>query len=70
MTEYEVCIIGLQAALNLMIKDWRYIGTLSISQVVGEWEIKSHELAKYHKCLTHLKNMFSFISLTCTEDQK
>lgn len=42
MAEYEACIISLQVALNLKIKDLGiYEPYLIVSQVAGEWAIKS-----------------------------
>lgn len=38
---------------------------LIISQVTGEWTVRSLELAKYHKCLIYFKDMSRFIYLAC-----
>lgn len=64
VAEYETCIITLQTALDMKIKDFELYGDsiLIILQVNGEWTIKSPELVKYNKCLIHMKDMFQFIS--------
>lgn len=53
MTEYEACIIGLQAALDLNIRDVDVYGdsTLIICQAVGEWRTKDPKLVPYHRYL-------------------
>jgi ribonuclease HI len=56
MTEYEACIIGLQAALDLNIRDVDVYGdsTLIICQAAGEWRTKDPRLVPYHRYLEEL----------------
>ena len=51
--EYEVCIIGLQAALGLGVKELEVFGdsALIISQIQNKWKIKEEGLMPYHECL-------------------
>lgn len=64
MVEYEACIAGLEAALDMNIKDWEVYGDsiLIISQSIGEWGVKSPELAKYNGYLTKVRNAFRSVS--------
>lgn len=66
MVEYKACIIGLQAALDLKIKNLEVYGDsiLIISQVFGERTIKNPELATSHKCLMNLTDKFNSISFS------
>ena len=52
-TEYEACIMGLQAALSLGVKELEVYGDLAliISQIQNRWKIKEKKLMLYHECL-------------------
>ncbi|XP_030958866.1 uncharacterized protein LOC115980794 [Quercus lobata] len=52
-TEYEVCIMGLQAALGLGVKELEVYDDLAliISQIHNRWKIKEERLMSYHECL-------------------
>ena len=62
-TEYEACIIGLQAALGLGIKELKVYGdsALIISQIHNKWKIKEERLMPYHQCLQKWASKFSKI---------
>ncbi|XP_050896516.1 uncharacterized protein LOC127103289 [Lathyrus oleraceus] len=49
MAEYEVCIFGIEVAVDLRIKILEVYGDLAlvISQVRGEWEARDHKLILY-----------------------
>ena len=49
MAEYETCIIGLRAAIDLRIKFFSVFGdsALVISQIKGEWDTKHPNLIPY-----------------------
>ena len=49
-TKYEACIMGLQAALGLGVKELVVYGnsTLIISQAHNKWKIKEERLMPYH----------------------
>ena len=51
--EYEACIMGLQAALGLGVKELEVYGdsALIISQIQSRWKIKEEKLMPYHECL-------------------
>ena len=52
-TEYEACIIGLQAALGLGVKELEVYrdSALIISHVQNKWKIKEERLKPYHQYL-------------------
>ena len=52
-TEYEACIMGLQAAPGFGVKELDVYddSTLIISQVQNKWKIKEERLMPYHECL-------------------
>ena len=62
-TKYEACIIGLQAALGLGVKELEVYGdsTLIISQIHNKWKIKEERLLPYHQCLQKWASKFSKI---------
>ncbi|XP_030964216.1 uncharacterized protein LOC115985416 [Quercus lobata] len=62
-TEYEACIIRLQAALGLGVKELEVYGdsTLIISQIQNRWKIKEERLMPYHECLQKWASKFSKI---------
>ena len=49
VVEYEACVMGLQAAIEKMIKKLTIYGdsALVICQLNGEWEIKDSKLVPY-----------------------
>ena len=55
-TEYEVCIVGLQVALEFGIYDLSVFGDslLIISQIEGKWQVRDTKLIPYQKCVSHL----------------
>ena len=56
MAEYEACIMGLRAAINLRIKFLSVFGdsTLVISQIKDEWDTKHPNLIPYKECVLKL----------------
>ena len=52
-TEYNACIIRLQAALGLWVKELEVYkdSALIISQIQNKWKIKEERLMPYHECL-------------------
>ena len=62
-TEYEACIIGLQAAIGLRVKELEVYrdSVLIISQVQNKWKIKEERLMPYHQCLQKWASKFSKI---------
>lgn len=50
MAEYEACILGLEATIELWTKILEVYGdpTLVICQIKGEWEIRHPNLIPYH----------------------
>ena len=62
MAEYEACIFGLRAAIDLGIKSLVVFGdsTLVISQIKGEWDTKHPNLIPYKEhvlTLLHYKKI-------------
>ena len=64
--EYEACILGLEAALELNIKKIDVYGDsmLIICQVKGEWQIKEEKLIPYQEYLSKLAEEFEEIEFT------
>ena len=62
-TEYEACIMGLQAALSLGVKELEVYrdSALIISQVQDKWKIKKERLMPYHQCLQKWASKFNKI---------
>ena len=52
-TEYETCIIVLQAALGQGVKELEVYGDLAliITQIQNKWKIKEERLMPYYECL-------------------
>ncbi|KAI4351382.1 hypothetical protein L6164_005752 [Bauhinia variegata] len=74
MAEYEACIQGLKAAIDLKIKILDVFGDLAliIYQVKGEWQTRDPKLIPYQKFLTELIEEFdniTFSHLTCDKNQ-
>ena len=59
-TEYEACILGLEAALNLGIEKLNVFGNsnLIISQARGDWRVKEERLKPSHEYLDCLRARF------------
>src|SRR4030067_3157563 len=64
--EYEACILGLEAALELKIKKLDVYGDsmLIICQVKGEWQTKEEKLRPYQEYLSKLAGEFEEIEFT------
>ena len=62
-TKYEACIIGLQVALGLGVKELEEYGdsTLIVSQIHNKWKIQEEMLMPYHECLQKWALKFSKI---------
>ncbi|GKV46606.1 hypothetical protein SLEP1_g53580 [Rubroshorea leprosula] len=65
IAEYEACIAGMHAALDMNIQDLEIYGdsALIICQTNGEWQTKDPKLIPYHQNLETLIKKFRFISL-------
>ncbi|XP_075633385.1 uncharacterized protein LOC142605843 [Castanea sativa] len=63
VTKYEACIMGLQAALGLGVKELEVYGdsALIISQIQNKWKIKEERLMPYHECLQKWASKFTKI---------
>ena len=63
MAEYEACICGLQAAINMRIKKLQVYGdsALIIFQTKGDWKTRDSKLIPYQKLLAKLINSFEEI---------
>ncbi|XP_050919624.1 uncharacterized protein LOC127137185 [Lathyrus oleraceus] len=59
MAEYEACIYGLEAEINLRIKILEVFGdsALVISQVKGDWETRDNKLIPYKE---HIRKLISY----------
>ena len=59
-TEYETCIMGLQVALGLGVKEFEVYGdsALIISQIQNRWKIKEERLMPYHECFQKWASKF------------
>ena len=70
MAEYEACILGLRAAIDLRIKFLKVYGdsALVISQIKGEWDTKHSNLIPY--CNTVGELTFCFCQKTCCGKQE
>ena len=63
-TEYEACISGLEAALELGVKRVEIFGdsNLIISQARGDWRVREERLKPYHEKLEKVRKQFTEIS--------
>ena len=61
--KYEACIMGLQAALGLGVRELEVYGdlTLIISQIQNKWKIEEERLMPYHLCLQKWASKFNKI---------
>jgi ribonuclease HI len=66
IAEYEACILGLEAALELKIKKIDVYGDsmLIIYQVKGEWQTKEEKLRPYQEYLSTLAKEFEEVKFT------
>ncbi|KAJ9167259.1 hypothetical protein P3X46_021923 [Hevea brasiliensis] len=66
VAEYEACVSGLQAAIEMKVKKLEVYGdsALIIYQVKGEWQTKDPKLIPYQKYLLKLTEEFEEISFT------
>ncbi|XP_050878627.1 uncharacterized protein LOC127082432 [Lathyrus oleraceus] len=64
MAEYEACIYGIEAAIDLRIKILEMYGdsTLVISQVLGDWKTRDKKLISYRENVVKLIPYFDEIT--------
>ncbi|XP_050920026.1 uncharacterized protein LOC127137623 [Lathyrus oleraceus] len=64
MVEYEACIFGIEAAIDLRIKILEVYGdsALVISQVKGDWDTRDHKLIPYKEHVLKLVPYFDEIT--------
>ncbi|XP_050895426.1 uncharacterized protein LOC127102052 [Lathyrus oleraceus] len=64
MAEYEACIFGTEAAIDLRIKILEVYGdsALVISQVKGDWDTRDHKLVPYKEHVLKLVPYFDEIT--------
>ncbi|PKI57825.1 hypothetical protein CRG98_021771, partial [Punica granatum] len=72
IAEYEACILSLQAAINLKVKELKVFGDsmLTIFQTLKQWKTKDSKLVPYHEYLEELTENFEDISFTYTPRMK
>ncbi|PKI42443.1 hypothetical protein CRG98_037174 [Punica granatum] len=72
IAEYEACILGLQAAIDLKVKELEVFGDsmLTIFQTLKQWKMKDPKLVPYYEYLEELTENFENISFTCTPRMK
>ncbi|KAJ9183366.1 hypothetical protein P3X46_007230, partial [Hevea brasiliensis] len=60
IAEYEACVMGLQAAIEIKVRKLEVYGdsALIIYQVKGEWQTKDLKLIPYQKYLSKLIKKF------------
>uniref|UniRef100_A0A2N9I0X7 Uncharacterized protein n=1 Tax=Fagus sylvatica TaxID=28930 RepID=A0A2N9I0X7_FAGSY len=63
MTEYEACIVGLQAALEFGAYELEVFGDslLIVSQTNGEWQARDPKLIPYQRYISRLIPKFKFL---------
>jgi ribonuclease HI len=68
MTEYEACIVGLQAALEFGAYELEVFGDslLIVSQKNGEWQARDPKLIPYQRYISQLVPKFKYITFTYT----
>uniref|UniRef100_A0A2N9GLG0 Uncharacterized protein n=1 Tax=Fagus sylvatica TaxID=28930 RepID=A0A2N9GLG0_FAGSY len=68
MTEYEACIVGLQAALEFGAYELEVFGDslLIVSQTNGEWQARDPKLIPYQRYISRLLPKFKYITFTYT----
>ncbi|XP_026431949.1 uncharacterized protein LOC113329199 [Papaver somniferum] len=64
MDEYETCIFGLRASLELSVKKLEVCGDslLIVNQIQKVWKIKEEKIVPYHECLMKLVDKFDCIT--------
>ncbi|PKI49813.1 hypothetical protein CRG98_029790 [Punica granatum] len=72
VAEYEACILSLQVAIYLKVKELEVFGDsmLTIFQTLKQWKTKDPKLVPYHKYLEELTENFENISFTYTQRMK
>jgi ribonuclease HI len=68
MTEYEACIVSLQAALEFGAYELEVFGDslLIVSQTNGEWQARDPKLIPYQRYISRLVPKFKYITFTYT----
>uniref|UniRef100_A0A2N9FM09 RNase H type-1 domain-containing protein n=1 Tax=Fagus sylvatica TaxID=28930 RepID=A0A2N9FM09_FAGSY len=68
MTEYEACIVGLQAALEFGAYELEVFGDslLIVSQTNGEWQAWDPKLIPYQRYISRLVPKFKYVTFTYT----
>uniref|UniRef100_A0A2N9F6E3 Reverse transcriptase domain-containing protein n=1 Tax=Fagus sylvatica TaxID=28930 RepID=A0A2N9F6E3_FAGSY len=68
MTEYEACIVGLQAALEFGAYELEVFGDslLIVSQTNGEWQARDPKLIPYQRYISRLVPKFKYVTFTYT----
>ena len=66
IVEYEACILGLETALKLGIKQMKVFGdsNLVLRQIQGEWKTRDVKLRPYHAYLELLVRRFDDLQYT------
>ena len=66
IVEYEACILGLEIALELRIRQMEVFGdsNLVLRQMQGHWKTKDVKLRSYHAYLELLVGRFDDLSYT------
>ncbi|PKI66881.1 hypothetical protein CRG98_012747 [Punica granatum] len=72
IAEYEACILGLQAAIDLKVKELKVFGDsmLTIFQTLKQWKTNDPNLVPYHEYLEDLVENFEKVSFTYTPRMK
>ncbi|PKI69594.1 hypothetical protein CRG98_010007 [Punica granatum] len=72
IAEYEACILGLQVAVDLKVKELEVFADsmLTIFQTLKQWKTKDPKLVLYHEYLKELTENFENISFTYTPRMK
>ena len=62
--EYEACILGMKAALEVKVQKLDVFGDLNliVSQVRGNWKVKEGKLKPYHEHLEGLRKKFEKVT--------
>uniref|UniRef100_A0A2N9F0S4 Uncharacterized protein n=1 Tax=Fagus sylvatica TaxID=28930 RepID=A0A2N9F0S4_FAGSY len=68
MTEYEACIVGLQAALEFGAHELEIFGDslLIVTQTNGEWQARDPKLILYQRYISQLVPKFKYVTFTYT----
>ncbi|PKI49916.1 hypothetical protein CRG98_029700 [Punica granatum] len=66
IAEYEACILSLQAAIDLKVKELEVFedSMLTIFQTLKQWKTRDPKLVSYHKYLEELVENFEKVSFT------